>query len=289
MKPLARAALLLCALLPACAPVDLLNATIKTEGLTIAKDIPYGAGPRRRFDIYRADASEGTLPVAVFFYGGSWQDGSKDDYLFVAAALARHGILVAVPDYRVYPEVQYPAFLRDAAQAVAFVRKGAPSWGGDPHRVFLVGHSAGAYIAAMLALDPEYLAAAGDSRDALAGMVGISGPYDFLPITGPDIRAVFDGSANSPASQPISYVDGHNPPMLLLQGDADTTVYPRNATALAARIRTAGGHVETKLYPGVGHVGAVLGFAPLFHDKSTVLDDVTQFIDRTPAPPASGG
>ncbi len=283
MKQFFRAALAVCALLPSCAPVDLLNATIATDGLTIVKNIPYGEGPRRALDLYRADASAGALPVAVFFYGGSWQSGSKADYLFVAAALARRGILVAVPDYRVYPEIQYPGFVEDGAAAVAYVRRAAPSWGGDPNRVFVVGHSAGAYIAMMLAIDPEWLAQAGDSRDALAGAVGISGPYDFLPIREADIREVFGRFADDPRGQVIDHVDGHNPPTLLLQGEADTTVYPRNATALAARIRAAGGPVEVKMYPRVGHIGAVLGFAPLFSGKSSVLDDTAGFITNTPA------
>jgi acetyl esterase/lipase len=285
MKPALRVALLLSSLLSACSPINLLNATVPTAGLTIAKDIPYGEGPRRKLDIYRADASVGTLPVAVFIYGGSWQSGSKNDYLFVAGELARRGILVAVPDYRVYPEVRYPGFVEDGAAAVAYVRRVAPSWGGDPHRLFVVGHSAGAYIAAMLALDPKFLAAAGDSRDHLAGFVGLSGPYDFLPIREADIREVFGAFADSPAAMVITYADGHNPPTLLLHGEADDTVYLRNTTALASRIRAAGGPVEVKTYPGVGHIGIVLGFAPLFRSRSPALDDAATFIAQTPARP----
>jgi acetyl esterase/lipase len=290
MKPLFRALLAVCApfaaALSGCAPVDVLNATIPTSGLTVMHDLRYMPGPRGTFDVYRDDAKAGTLPVVVFFYGGGWQSGNKDDYLFVAAALARRGMLVAVPDYRLSPEVSYPAFIQDAARAVVAVRDAAPSWGGDPHRLFVVGHSAGAYIAAMLALDPEYLAAAGGSRDMLAGAVGIAGPYDFLPIRAADTRAVFGAHADDPATQPANHVDGHAPPMLLLQGEADGTVFPRNATTLAARIRAAGGRVDVRLYPGVGHIGIVLGFAPLFRDRAPVLDDVAQFVATTP--PISG-
>ncbi len=276
------AALALGLLLSACSPVTLLNETVGTSGVAIARDIQYEQGPRHGLDIYRADASVGARPVVVFFYGGSWEYGSKDDYVFVATALARRGLLVAVADYRLYPDVTYPAFLQDAAQAVAYMRRAAPSWGGDPNRVFVVGHSAGAYIAAMLALDPQYLAAAGDSRANLAGAVGISGPYDFLPITGPDIKKVFAEHVGDPMTQPINHVDGRNPPMLLLQGDADTTVYPRNAAALDQAILAAGGAVGIKMYPGVGHIGAVLGFSELFRDRSSVLDDVANFVNLTP-------
>ena len=190
-----------------------------------------------------------------------------------------------VPDYRLYPEVQYPVFLDDAAQAVAYVKRVAPSWGGDPNRLFLVAHSAGAYMAEMLALDPQYLARAGMSPRELAGVVSIAGPADFLPITGEDIKRVFGAHREDPATMPINHVDGRNPPLLLLHGDADETVYPRNSIALAARIRVAGGPVELKEYPGVGHIGIVLGFAPLFRDKSPVLADTARFVQDTPAVP----
>jgi acetyl esterase/lipase len=174
-------------------------------------------------------------------------------------------------------------FLQDSAQAVAAARKMAPSWGGDPHRLVLAGHSAGAWIAAMLALDPTYLAAAGDSRDRIAGMVGLAGPYDFLPIVGADIQRVFAAAPDKRDTQPIHFADGHNPPLLLLQGADDDTVYPRNALALATRVTAAGGAAEAKIYPGVGHVGIVIGVTPLFRFKAPVLDDVTRFVLELPA------
>lgn len=276
-------------LLPACAPLDLLNDTISQRDLTIVHDIPYGPGPlaanpRRAMDVYRPSDRPGPLPVVVFFYGGAWDSGQRQDYLFVAAELARRGVIVMLPDYRVYPEVQFPGFLQDAAQAVVFAHDSAPSWGGDPYRVFVVGHSAGAWIAAMLALDPEWLAADGLDRQRLAGTVGISGPYDFLPIVRPDIQRVFaPADADLRVTQPTDFVDGRNRPMLLLTGLADTTVKPRNTTELAARIRADGGPVQVRTYPGLGHLGAITAFAPLFNsgwlDKGApVLDDVARFV-----------
>ena len=273
-----------------CSPISALNATISDRNLVIVRDIPYSTGPlaaepRRQLDVYRPAATPastttiGGLPVVVFLYGGSWQYGSRSDYLFAAAEMARRGAVVMVPDYRVYPQVRFPAFIDDAAQAVAFARRAAVSWGGDPRRVFVVGHSAGAYIAAMLALDPEYLAAAGVARDAIAGTVGISGPYDFLPIQRPDVRAVFASAAGDMArTQPITFADGRNRPLLLLQGSADETVEPRNTQALAARIQAAGGPVAERFYPGVGHIGAIVAMAPLFRGNAPVLDDVMQFV-----------
>lgn len=267
----------------ACAPVDALNATVSTSGQTIIRDVPYLPGPRHSLDVYRADASAGALPVVVFIYGGAWRNGEKADYLFAASALARSGFLVMVPDYRLYPEVQFPGFIDDAAQAVAFARRAAPSYGGDPQRLFIVGHSAGAHIAAMLALDPRYLEKAGMSRRDLAGVVGLAGPYDFAPIQSPDVRAVFSAAADQAQTQPIDFVDGRNPPMLVLAGADDDTVEPRNTTALAAAITAKGGKVESRIYPDLGHVGIILSFAKGFRGKSPALEDTARFIeDATP-------
>ena len=270
-------------LLARCAPVDLLNATIHGDDVTVIRDIPYMPGPRGGMDVYRPTQAAGPLPVVVFFYGGAWQTGKRQDYLFAATELARRGMVVVVPDYRVFPEVQFPVFLQDSAIALALVHKSAATWGGDPHRVIVAGHSAGAWIAAMLAVDPQWLAAAGDSREALAGMVGLAGPYDFLPITGEDIKAVFATAPDKTLTQPITYADGRNPPMLLLAGEADDTVYPRNSLSLANRIRANGGPVTVKTYPGIGHIGIVISLAPLFRTKAPALADMADFILALPS------
>ena len=257
---------------------DILNATIATDGLSVRRRVPYGPTSRQAMDVWRPAGDAAGLPVVVFFYGGAWQNGRRQDYPFVAAPLARLGMVVAVADYRVFPQVRYPAFIEDGARAVATVRREAPAWGGDPDRVFVTGHSAGAYIAAMLALDPCWLAAAGEDRARLAGMVGLAGPYDFLPIQDEDIRAVFSAAADLRQTQPVAHVDGRNPPMLLLHGAADTTCYPRNTLALAARVRAAGGVAERRLYPGVGHIGIVIGMAPVFRFLAPVFRDFSGFV-----------
>lgn len=271
-------AAVLAALASACSPSGLLNATVPSSGVSITHDVAYAEGPRHTLDIYRPNASAGPLPLIVFLYGGSWRMGSKATYPFVALPLAARGAVVVVPDYRLYPEVMFPDFLRDNAAAVAWAASHAGSLGADPHSVFVVGHSAGAYNAAMLALDPRWLAGAGYDRARLAGVAALAGPYDFLPMTDPDIIPVFAPVDDGPASQPVSYVDGRNPPLLLLAGDADTIVQPRNTTSLTARVRSAGGLVESKLYPGTGHIGIITAFAPLFSGRAPVLDDVWQFI-----------
>ncbi len=259
--------------------VDLLNATVSGAGFMVTRNIPYGPSPRQMMDIYRPSQADVPAPVAVFFYGGAWQDGERRDYRFVAASLARAGVVTAVADYRLYPEVQFPAFIEDGAAAVAQMRRMAVSCGGDPAKMFVVGHSAGAHTAAMLSIESSYLAAVGMSRADLLGAVGLAGPYDFLPILGEDIKLVF-ASANDDLrrTQPISLVDGHNVPLLLLHGDNDTTCYPRNSIALAARARAAGGPAWVRTYPGVGHVGLVLGFSGLFRWCSPALADTLKFI-----------
>ncbi len=274
----------LLALVPGCAPARLLNATIPVSGLSIARDLPYGAQPRQRLDVYTDGRAATGRPVVVFLYGGGWRTGSKTDYLFLAAALARRGVTVVVPDYRLYPEVRFPTFLEDCAQAVAWTLAHAEEYGGDPRRVSVVGHSAGAYNAAMLGLDAGLLRAVGHSPADLAGVVGLAGPYDFLPITDPDVIPVFASVQDGPASQPITYVDGRNPPLLLLTGDADTIVGPYNTASLAERVRRAGGEAQEKIYPGVGHIGIVIAFAPLFRSRAPVLKDVLHFIRQARAP-----
>jgi acetyl esterase/lipase len=258
--------------------IDLLNATTSLRGLAVAHGLAYGSGERHRMDVYRPERG-GDLPVVVWFYGGGWQWGERAAYRFVAASLARHGFVVVVPDYRLYPQARFPAFLEDGAAAVAEARRLAPGWGGDAARLFAVGHSAGAYIAAMLAVAPDWLDAVGVGRAGLAGAVGIAGPYDFLPITGADIRAVFAPAADDlRRTQPIHHVDGANAPLLLLHGGRDTTCYPRNSLALAARIRAAGGPARAKIYGHIGHIGIVAGFAPLLRFCAPTLSDTVLFL-----------
>lgn len=270
-------AALAAAVLSACSPTSLLNATIPSNGVTVMRDVRYADGLRGTLDIYRP-AAPGPAPLVVFLYGGSWRMGDKGIYPFVAKPLAARGAVVVVPDYRLYPEVAFPDFLRDNAKAVAWALTHASELGADPKAVFVVGHSAGAYNAAMLALDPKWLAEAGVDRAQLAGVIGLAGPYDFLPITGRDIIPVFAPVGGGTLSQPITFADGSNPPMLLLAGGADTTVQARNTISLAARINERGGAVESRIYPAIGHIGIITAFAPLFQGVAPVLDDVWQFI-----------
>ncbi|MGI4950590.1 MAG: alpha/beta hydrolase [Janthinobacterium lividum] len=276
-------------LLAGCNPAYLLNDLVREGSVVRTADIAYEPGARHSLDIYQpgppgrsgtADSARAPLPVIVFLYGGNWRTGDKDIYKFLGRTLAQRGAVVVVPDYRLVPEVVFPGFVQDNAAAVAWAVRHAAALGGDPRSVFVMGHSAGAYNAAMLALDPSYLAAQGLERNRLAGVVALAGPFDFLPITQDDLKPVFAPVQDGPLSQPITYADGTNPPMLLLAGTADTTVQPRNTTSLTRRITERGGPVESKLYPDLGHIGILTAFTPLFAGRAPVEDDVWGFVQR---------
>jgi acetyl esterase/lipase len=277
-SPLLAPILLLLMMLSACSPLRTFNALIpKDRGVSaVGRDLAFGTDKRQRLDLYRPVASgpQGRLPIILFLYGGSWSSGEKGGYGFAGRALAARGFLVAVPDYRLVPQVRYPAFLEDNAAAVRWVVANATRFGGDPSRVVLVGHSAGAYNAAMLALDPRWL---GAERRAIRGWVGLAGPYDFLPLDGPVTRATFGQAGDLGATQPVNFASAGDPATLLLHGTKDTTVLPRNSQRLGALLADKGVSARVKLYPEVGHVGILTAFARPLRGRAPVIDDVTAF------------
>ena len=277
------------ALLAACAPTATLNVLAARDGAAQARDLAYGPLARHRLDVYRpsAPAPAAGWPVVVFFYGGSWTDGERADYKFVGSALAARGVLTLVADYRLYPEVRYPDFLNDCALAAAHGLERAAALGGDPKRVYLMGHSAGAYNAAMLALDPRWLKGTGHTPGELAGWIGLAGPYDFLPMSNRFAQPVFF-HPNSPAgTQPLDYAAKDSPRAFLGAARIDKLVDPqRNSVGLAGRLQAVGAPVEIKLYERVNHVTLAAALAWPLHWLAPVLDDVMAFIGRpAPAPP----
>jgi len=269
---------LLASALAACSPFKALNAFNPGDAYQASPNLAYGAEPRQQLDIY-APKQAADLPVVVFFYGGSWNSGSRADYAFVGDALASRGIVAVIADYRLYPEVTYPAFVEDAARAVAWVRIHIGKFGGDPNRLFVAGHSAGAYNAAMVALDARWLAPFGVDPSILRGWIGIAGPYDFLPIENEAVKPAFHFPNTPPDSQPIRHVTADAPTTLLLAGTADTTVNPiRNTEGLAKALTEAGVPVTVKTYDGVGHAMMVGVIARPLRWRAKVLDDMTRFV-----------
>jgi acetyl esterase/lipase len=245
----------------------------------VAKDQAFAAHERGRLDVFApAGVKAGAkVPVIVFFYGGSWSTGSKDDYGFAGQALAAQGFVVALPDYRLVQQARYPGFLEDGAAAVRWVRANAARFGGDADRIVLAGHSAGAYNSAMLSLDPRWL---GADRAAVKGFIGLAGPYSFLPLDTQTTRQTFGHVEDLPSTQPVNFASRDDPPSLLLVAGKDDLVFPRNSTELAKRLSDAGARVETRVYDDVGHVGIMSALSTLFRGKAPVLRDMTEFARR---------
>jgi acetyl esterase/lipase len=278
------------AALGASAPAATLNALAAVHSRQVAVGLAYGPLPRQRLDVYRPSAAAPAAghPVVVFFYGGSWNHGERADYRFVGEALAARGVLTLVADYRLYPEVRYPDFLSDCALALAWGLHEAARLGGNPKQVFVMGHSAGAYNAAMLALDATRLAPTGHAPRELAGWIGLAGPYDFLPMSNLEARPVFFHPDYPPGTQPLDYASRDAPPGLLLAAAVDPLVNPqRNTVGLATRLRAVGAAVELRLYPRVNHMTLVGALAGPLTWLAPVLDDVVGFVERAPPPALS--
>lgn len=263
--------------LTGCTPLEILNSTVSHNGYSRIQDIAYGEHSRQKLDIYQPENMKGEVPVVVFFYGGRWQEGKRDDYRFAAQALASKGWIVVVPDYRLFPEVRFPGFIEDSAAAVRWTRRNIAQYGGVSDRLFLMGHSAGAYNAAMLALDSQWLGA--DHR-AIAGLIGLSGPYDFLPFTDEDIKLIFAPAGDLRLSQPITFASEDDPPALLVTGLEDSVVGLHNSRNLRDKLRGLGVDVEYREYAGRGHAGVVVAMASWFRGLAPVLDDTERFIEQ---------
>ena len=270
-----------------CTPARVLNAIVSKDGYRIERDVAYGEQPRQKLDVYIPDGLTAAADVAVFFYGGRWAFGSKADYVFVGQALASKGIITVIADYRLHPDVRFPAFVEDGAKAVGWVRRHSAGLGGDPDRIYLIGHSAGAHIAAMLSLDSRFLDAVGLRNEELGGFVGLAGPYDFLPIKDPMVKDVF-AIDDIETTQPITYASRSAPNTLLLTGEDDETVLPRNSVALGEAIIDQGGNARVKRYRRIGHVGIVLALAAPFRWLAPTLQDIAAFvaIEQGPERPA---
>lgn len=274
---------LMVSLCNACSPVTVLNALVPEDGYQKITGQVYGASQRQKLDIYLPEAAmfKQPLKAIVFFYGGSWDSGDKADYKFVAEALTSAGYIVIIPDYRLYPEVVFPEFVDDAARSMAWVFEHIHDYGGNKQQVFIAGHSAGAHIAALLSLNSSYLARYGYKPTDIQGMIGLAGPYDFLPLKSQRLKHIFGPEPERWQSQPIQFVDGENPPMLLMVGNKDHTVLPRNSIHLAAEIKRKKGVVKLVEFEALNHVAMISHLAkPLRGDdklRQTIIEFINQF------------
>ena len=260
-------------LVSACGGTRLLNSVAVNPG-KIERDIAYGTLPRQKLDVYSPKVITEQTPTLVFYHGGSWQYGSKDDYRFLGTAFAARGIQTVVVNYRLHPDVIFPSFVEDAAKALAFTKttiaQGRPT--------FIAGHSAGAHIAAMVALDPRFLAAENTNIcNATKGVIGISGPYDFTPVA-PEFKRIFPTEI-LPSTKPVNFASTRAPPFLLLHGTTDTVVLPIRTTEMAAALTAAGNSALVKMYEGVEHLYIIGAVSPVVRRSAPTLADTVAFIE----------
>jgi acetyl esterase/lipase len=248
--------------------------------IQLTPSIAYAERTRHKLDVCRPRDAV-AAPVVIFFYGGAWQSGYKELYRYLAKALARRGYVAVIPDYRIYPEVCYPDFLDDGARVVRWVKDNIARFGGDPEKLFLKGHSAGAHIAAMLSIDAHWLGKVGlDPRRDIAGLIGIAGPYDLMPLRDEKLKMIF-GGVDRPETQPIYHVAPGAPPALLMTGSRDHLVEPGNSVRLAARLVAAGNLATVLTYRRVGHFIIIAAIAPFLRLLVPVMRDVDAFIAAT--------
>ncbi len=268
--------------LSACAPRVLAERLLLGSHFEVTQDIPYAPGARQHLDVYRPRAGRRGAPVVVFLYGGRWQHGSKDEYRLLGDALTRRGVVAVVPDYRVYPQVRFPAWVEDAASAMRWTRDNIGRFGGDPDRIVLVGHSSGGHTAALLALDGRYLRAAGVPPETLRGVVALAGPVA-TEWTDADVQALMGPREGWPATYPLTYADGTGPPLLLLHGALDRVVSPGNSIRLAARIRERVGCARAIVYRGLDHAGIVVALAVPRFEIAPAFEEVMKFVGQPAA------
>ena len=278
--------------LTGCNPARLLNGLSRLSGdggtRLAVRDSSYGPLARNKLDVWvPAEAPATPLPVIIFFYGGGWVAGDRGDYGFAGRAFAARGFVTIVADYRLVPEVRFPAFLQDGALAVKWARDHVARYGGDPERITLAGHSAGAYQAAMLALDRRYLEAVGVDPDIVRAAALLSAPTDFYPFTEQRGRDALGAWPRPLETQPITFARADAPPILLMHGTADTIVRPYNSERLTAKLKALGAPGELRLYPGKSHTDLIKSLSPAFRGATPALADSVAFLRTHSAPPTS--
>jgi acetyl esterase/lipase len=265
----------------ACTPARFFNTVTLTDpAVQKLKGVSFGPEARQKLDVYAPESGALNAPVCIFIYGGGWDSGARGEYAWAGKAMAAEGFVTVVPDYRLVPEVTFPSFLDDVALAVKWTVDNIGAQGGDASRIVLVGHSAGAYNAAMVALDPRYLKAVGVERSRIKAFAGLAGPYYFPNLDGPVLSKTFGSATDDRIYQTLDYADAKAPPAFLVAGSADKTVRPRNTERLAEALKSKGVEVESHIYPGLSHADVLLDLSRTFRKRSTLYADMMSFLKR---------
>jgi acetyl esterase/lipase len=259
----------------------MLSSLVSEGGLVVERDKAYGPHPRHTLDIYRAGRETPSSPLVLFYYGGGWTSGDRATYAFVGSALAANGVTTVVADYRLFPEVRFPAFCDDAALAYAWVHANVAGRGKRP--IILMGHSAGAHIAALITLDPVYRRAVASDYPAPAALIGLSGPYGFDPTTWNSTKAIFATAPSADKVRPVALAKNGGPPVLLIHGGADTVVEPVAAHMFEEALKKAQTPVIKRIYPNIGHSALIMTFAQPLRWRAPLLGDVLSFVRSLPS------
>ena len=262
-------------LVTACSRFDLVNLPTQDFDGQVDSGLVFDPDTGLALDVYQPPEGDAPHPVVIFLHGGGWDGGRRFDYRFMGVELSRLGFTTVVPDYRKYPDVTYPAFVKDAAAAFSWVHANIAEHGGDPDKIVVMGHSAGAHSAAMLAADQRFLATHDLQPQAIRGVIGLAGPYHFTPQSKKYVK-VFNGPENFPDMQAGRFIDGNEPPMVLLHGDEDMVVNRVNLRRLADALAEKGVCHRVRLYEGVGHVG-ILGSFTWAYDRQPIVGDIADF------------
>jgi acetyl esterase/lipase len=247
--------------------------------------LPYARGGRHRVDVYvPASAAYQPRPVVVFLHGGNWTYFGREHFRFVGSAFAERGCIAVLPSFRCFPHSGLDEQLLDCARAVRWARRHAREFDGDPARLHVAGHSSGAHLASLLALDPHRLARVGGGPAWLAGFVGIGGPYWFSPVANPYMADFFGPAHRYASAQPVRFATRGAPRTLLVHGLADRMVRPQNSRELSRRLRAAGVAVQLELVEGHGHATALQGWIRTRRARDPLLTTIERFVTGEPGP-----
>lgn len=258
---------------------SLVGALTAERGPAVERGIPYGTHARNRLDVYFPHAAREPAPIILFLYGGGWTSGAREMYGFAGAALAARGFVTVIPDYRLYPEVTYPDFMADTAHAYLWAQTYLARSGTGDAPLFIMGHSAGAHIGALLAYDRTYITEIGGNSGLISGFIGLSGPYGYDPTTHERSRKVFSNAESAAQVQPVEQVSAPAPPALLMHGSNDTVVKVLNAHRMRQALESAGSTARVIEFKNAGHTDLMVALSRLYRWRVPVLEQIAAFID----------